>query len=333
MRTHPLGDSGLSVSDLGLGLAAVGRPAYITLGRATDFEADRSPARMRALSHALLDAAVGAGIRYVDVARSYGRAEEFLAEWIATRGSDEPLPIIGSKWGYEYTGEWRMDSPVHEQKEHSRARFARQLAESTRLLGDRLALYQIHSATIESGCLDDTGLRKALVEARDAGAFRAIGITLSGPRSAETLRRALECRVGSARVFDVVQATFNVLEPSLAAELRRAHDAGLGVIVKEVHANGRLTPANRRPEDTGLLAHVRAVAERHDVPIDRVAIAFARAHGFVDVVLSGAATSPHLASHVAATTLVLDADDRRILAGLAEAPDRYWSTRAGLPWQ
>ena len=32
-------------AQLGLGLAAVGRPAYLTLGRDDDLPADRSPAR------------------------------------------------------------------------------------------------------------------------------------------------------------------------------------------------------------------------------------------------------------------------------------------------
>lgn len=333
MRTTRLGDTGLVASEVGLGLAAVGRPAYITLGRARDLAGDRSPAAMRARTHALLDAAVAAGVRYVDVARSYGRAEEFLASWLERRGPAAEAITVGSKWGYEYTGGWRIDAAVHERKEHSRARYERQLAESTRLLGSRLALYQIHSATIESGCLDDADLLEALVAARRAGRHRAIGLTLSGPRSAETLDRALSLRAGGERVFDVVQATFNVLEPSAAPSLARAHDAGLGVVAKEVFANGRLSPANDRGEDAAVLAQVGAVARRRSVPIDRVAIAFVLAHPFVDVALSGAATTDQLASHVAGAALDLDDADRHALAAAAEPVDRYWRARAGLAWR
>src|SRR5262249_61078597 len=83
--TRELGRTGLKVSRIGLGLAAVGRPAYITLGRSTDLGADRTVTAMRTRSHALLDAADAAGVRYVDVARSYGRAEQFLVEWLSTR--------------------------------------------------------------------------------------------------------------------------------------------------------------------------------------------------------------------------------------------------------
>ena len=34
---------------------------------------------------AVLDAAFDAGIRYIDAARSYGRAEDFVASWLRER--------------------------------------------------------------------------------------------------------------------------------------------------------------------------------------------------------------------------------------------------------
>jgi aryl-alcohol dehydrogenase-like predicted oxidoreductase len=67
------------VSPLGLGLAALGRPAYINLGRQRDFGPDRNVARMERRCHEMLDAAYAAGIRYIDTARSYGLAESFRA--------------------------------------------------------------------------------------------------------------------------------------------------------------------------------------------------------------------------------------------------------------
>src|SRR6185503_7203187 len=112
--------------------------------------------------HAVLDEARAHGVTYFDVARSYGRAEEFLAHWLADRAASTGDCTIGSKWGYTYTAGWRVDAKVHESKDHSLATFTRQLAESRALLGDRLALYQVHSATIESGILDDTAVLAAL---------------------------------------------------------------------------------------------------------------------------------------------------------------------------
>ena len=85
MESRPLGSTGLSVSRLGLGLAALGRPGYINIGHAADMGSDRAVNNMEARAHAVLDAAYAVGICYFDAARSYGRAESFLASWLATR--------------------------------------------------------------------------------------------------------------------------------------------------------------------------------------------------------------------------------------------------------
>jgi len=148
---RPLGRTGLSVSRLGLGLAALARPGYITLGRGDDLPAARTPEALYERSAALLDAARAAGVRYVDVARSYGRAEEFLARWLDERHVARATLTVGSKWGYRYTAGWAVQAAVHEEKELSLARFRAQLAETRTLLGPWLDLYQIHSATAESG--------------------------------------------------------------------------------------------------------------------------------------------------------------------------------------
>ena len=70
---------------IGLGLAALGRPGYINLGHGDDLGADRSPEAMERGAHAVLDAALSLGVRYLDAARSYGRAEDFLGSWLTAR--------------------------------------------------------------------------------------------------------------------------------------------------------------------------------------------------------------------------------------------------------
>jgi aryl-alcohol dehydrogenase-like predicted oxidoreductase len=57
MNTRSLGATGLSVSRLGLGLAALGRPGYINIGHAADIGSDRAVATMKAQAYAVLDAA------------------------------------------------------------------------------------------------------------------------------------------------------------------------------------------------------------------------------------------------------------------------------------
>jgi len=326
-----LGDTSLSITPLGVGLAAIARPGYMTLGRDTDLP-DRSVDALYARCVAVLDAATALGVRYVDVARSYGRAEEFVARWLTERSVAPGEVTIGSKWGYRYTAGWRVDADVHEQKELSLERFTGQLAESRALLDGHLALYQIHSATLESGVLDDQRVIAALVEARRRGDFAALGLTLTGTSARTTLDRALALRLDGERVFDVVQATCNVLEPSLAGPLAAARASGVGVIVKEAHANGRLTPANARPEDAALRTRLETLAATSGLAIDQLAVAFVRARGAADVVLSGAATTAQLASHAAAIDAPLDASTVAALEELGETPEVYWRTRGALAW-
>src|SRR4051794_37267301 len=172
---------------IGLGLAAVGRPGYINLGHDTDLPGERTVAALRRRVHVLLDEAYAAGVRYVDVARSYGRAEEFLSDWLRAR--PDPSVVVGSKWGYTYTAGWQVDARVHEVKDHSAATFDRQLAETRALLGGRLDLYQIHSVTPDSGALTDATLHGRL--ARLAADGVTIGLSTSGPAQSATIRTAL----------------------------------------------------------------------------------------------------------------------------------------------
>jgi aryl-alcohol dehydrogenase-like predicted oxidoreductase len=97
---------------------------------------------MRWRTHALLDAAYEAGVRYVDAARSYGRAEEFLGTWLTARDMAPEEVTVGSKWGYRYTGVWRLDVQMQEPKDLSVDNLRRQLAESRGFLNDQLRLYQ-----------------------------------------------------------------------------------------------------------------------------------------------------------------------------------------------
>jgi aryl-alcohol dehydrogenase-like predicted oxidoreductase len=327
MERLPLGATGLSVTPIGLGLAALGRPAYIDVGRAEDLGKERGVDALRARAHAVLDAALDAGIRYFDAARSYGLAEEFLGSWLDLRALAREDVTVGSKWGYAYVGDWRMDADVHEVKDHSVETLRRQIGESRERLGDRLALYQIHSATLESAVLDDVEVLDEMTRLHEREGL-VIGITTSGPRQAETIRRALEVGGSGAAPFGAVQATWNVLETSAAPALADAHDAGWGVLVKEAMANGRLGPRGTGPHHEA----IDAVAKRHGVGVDAVAIAAALAQPWADVVLSGAVGAQQLRSNVDALDVELSATDLAELGALPEPPDLYWERRSRLPW-
>lgn len=325
MEERELGTTGLSVSRLGLGLAALGRPGYVNVGHGTDLAGATTPGAMRRRTFEVLDAARAAGIRYLDAARSYGRAEEFLAGWLAARGLARDEVTIGTKWGYTYTAGWRVDAERHEVKSHDLATLQRQWRETTALLDGRVHLLQVHSATLESGILHAGDVLDELARLRAEGAVRAVGLTLSGAGQAETLATAIALTRDGRRLFDVVQATWNLLEPSLGPALAAAHAAGLGVIVKEALANGRLV---RGPE----AKVVEREATRLGAGVDAVALASVLERPWADVVLSGASTLEQLHANVAANEVALDDEARRALAGLAMPVDAYWRSRVELPW-
>jgi aryl-alcohol dehydrogenase-like predicted oxidoreductase len=306
------------VSRLGLGLAALGRPGYINVGHGADLAGLTDVADLERRVHVLLDAAYEAGVRYFDAARSYGEAEAFLASWLGQRSLPSGEVTVGSKWGYTYTAEWRVDAERHEVKDLSLATLRRQLAESRALLGTDLRLFQIHSATLESGVLEDRAVLDELRRLRETGL--AIGLTVTGARQAETIWRALEIPV-----FDTVQATWNLLERSAGPALAEGHRAGLGVIVKEALANGRLTARGDIPS-------VLEASRRRGMAPDALALAVVLAQPWADVVLSGAATLDALNSNLSALAVELADGLDPELEALAEEPTRYWEERSALPW-
>lgn len=308
-----MSDEPFPVAALGLGLAAVGRPAYITTGRDRDLgdPSDRSIDAMRARSHDLLDAAWDLGIRYVDVARSYGYAEAFLGDWLRRHPGRAPQVTIGSKWGYAYVGGWRMDAAVHERKEHSVAMFRRQWPETLAALGRAPDIYLIHSVTPDSPALGDAQLLADLRELAETGT--RVGLSTSGPHQGAVLDAA---RTLDASPFSAVQATWNLRESSVGPALARAHDDGWTVVVKEALANGALV--TDPPEE--------AAGEAGDV----FALGAARARTDVDIVLSGASTPEQLRRGTEAPAVrVPDA----VLRRLAVDPEQYWRRRAERPWR
>lgn len=330
MQPRPFGQTGLTITPIGLGLAALGRPGYINLGHAADLNEDYDLTRMEQHAHVVLDAAWAAGIRYFDAARSYGRAEAFLSSWLAARQIAPVEVTVGSKWGYTYTAAWQVEAEQHEVKEHSLPVLQRQIEESRALLGSHLDVYQIHSATLESGVLENQAVLAALARLREEGLV--IGLSLSGPKQAETLKRALDVAVDGRPLFGAVQATWNVLEPAAGAALRQAHEAGLGVIIKEAVANGRLTARNDAPTFVTKRAWLEERAAELNCSLDALALAAVVAQPWADVVLSGATTVAQLQSNVAALVVSLPEEMLSRLEKIKESPDQYWATRSRLAW-
>lgn len=303
---------------LGLGLAALGRPEYLTTGHAEAVDGRFDPAELERHCHAVLDAAWLGGVRHVDAARSYGAAERFLGSWLARHSGRREQVVIGSKWGYAYVADFQRGATVHEVKEHSTERLDEQWPQTLHDLGGLPDHYLVHSVTPDSAALHDTELLDRLRSLSGEGV--RLGISTSGPQQAQVVRAALDLDV-----FTSVQSTWNPLEPSVGPALAEAHDAGWFVVVKEGMANGRLVV-----EQTPLGAAAGAAG----VGRDALALAAALAQPWADVVLSGAASVPQLQQNLAAlevgADLVAGLDDE--LVGMSEAPEQYWAARSRMAW-
>jgi aryl-alcohol dehydrogenase-like predicted oxidoreductase len=320
----------LKASRLGFGLAAIGRPGYITLNHGLDVE-DPNLGAMERRALLLLDRAYMGGVRYFDVARSYGRAEDFLATWLSRNPGVTNEVTIGSKWGYAYTADWQINAAVHEKKELSIAQLQRQWNETRTLIGSNLDLYQIHSATLVSGVLEDKAVCEALFDLRNENGV-AIGLSLTGLDQVNTLEHALGIEVAGQPLFDTVQATWNLLETSVGHDLAEAHKSGVGVIVKEALANGRLTGRGSADLPNESLETLKRAAATTNTTISKLALAAVLAQPWADVVLSGATTVDQLEDNLGATEIVVDASTLDDLESIAEPAEAYWELRSKLPW-
>ena len=319
----------LPKSPIGLGMAALGRPGYINLGHHEDID-DKSYHAMRQHAYRMLDEAYTLGIRYFDTAASYGAGEKFLGEWVFDRGFHAEGITVASKWGYTYTADWNVDVAQHEVKEHSLSNLKSSFVWSCLHLGRAMCIYQIHSATFESGVLENSEVLNRLADIRQDG--RLIGLTVSGPQQSELIDRALEISIDGEALFGVVQATWNLLEPSAGRALARASDAGMAVVIKEALANGRLTARNRDPCFIRQYELLEQQGDWLGCPLDAMCMAAAVSQPWSDVVLSGASTIEQLRSNYSALKINWQQQNEEALSGLAEDPESYWRTRSQLKW-
>jgi aryl-alcohol dehydrogenase-like predicted oxidoreductase len=266
----------------------------------------------------MLDVAWEQGIRHFDAARSYGLAEEFLGGWLRDHPGRREQVTIGSKWGYTYVGDWRLDVDTHEVKDHSLATFERQWPETLAALGGPPDFYLVHSVTPDSPVLGDADLLASLTELKSGGV--RVGFSTSGPAQGDVVRSALLQR--DSHPFSAVQSTWNPLEPSAGDALADAAELGWHVALKETVANGRLTWRG----DAGC-----ELAERIGTSPDALAVA-AALDTPASVVLVGPSTEDQLSSNLAGRELRLDESALIAVGELQTDPADYWSARSDLPW-
>lgn len=147
---------------------------------------------------------------------------------------------------------------------------------------------------------------------------------------AEAIRKAAQITVDGVRLFNTIQATWNLLETSAGPALQEAQALGTGIIIKEALANGRLTDRNTDRAFAPRRAVLAREAARLHSSIDVISLAFCVKQPWVDIVLSGAATTDQLIANLAA--LEIDEEAAAQLAELAQPPHEYWEERKRMAW-
>ena len=314
------------MSEIGLGTAAIGRPQYINIRQ--EEAAPFSLSNFRAKGRTVLDAAYELGIRYFDTAPGYGLAEQLMIEWL--EASAKPGLAVATKWGYTYTANFDPNATQHEVKEHSVEKLNEQWVKSAALM-PWLRVYQIHSATLESGVLDNETVLNQLAALKVEHGF-AIGLTTSGVGQKEVIEKALAVEINGIMLFDAFQSTYNILDQGLADMLKVLKNDGKKIIIKEALANGRMFPNERYPHYKPLYDQLERISQNYDVGIDAVALRFCMDSVLPDVVLSGAANVQHLAQNLKALDFKLNAEELDTLYNYGVPTETYWTERKQLSW-
>jgi aryl-alcohol dehydrogenase-like predicted oxidoreductase len=312
---------------IGLGLAALGRPEYINI---RDNDAiDKSEKAFKANSLSVLDEAYKLGIRYFDTAPSYGKGEAFLQEWNTSRKHKDA--VLGTKWGYTYVANWELGyTGKHEVKQHSLEKLLEQWQVSKAMLPN-LTYYQVHSATFESGILENETVLNQLYKIKKETGLK-IGITTSGANQKEVIASALKIEIENEDLFDSFQVTYNLFEQDTFDVLKTAISKGKDVIIKEALANGRVFPNKKFKQYSKAYQILKDLSNIYQVGIDAIALRFVIDNLQPTYVLSGASNITQLKENLKASKFKLSKQDIELIKAQNVTSNLYWNERSALSW-
>ena len=313
---------------IGFGTAAIGRPHYINL-KALPKKADFDLASFKAYAAGMIQKAYETGIRYFDTAPGYGIAEEIVAEWLSHQ--NDPTIEVATKWGYTYTADFKPDARTHEIKDHSLVKLKEQWSTSKKLL-PYLTTYQVHSATFESGILQNRVVLEQLAAIKEEYHLR-IGITTSGANQNEVILAAMEVMMHDKELFDTFQVTYNIFDQRLGEIMPLIKAADLRLIIKEAMANGRIFRNEKFPHYELNYTLCEKLAQKYEVGVDAIALRFVIDSIGPHFVLSGANDLMQLDQNVKAESFQLTAEEIEQLIRLQCNTIDYWNERKNLVWQ
>ncbi|MEW6512171.1 MAG: aldo/keto reductase [Bacteroidota bacterium] len=273
-----LGRTGLQVSLIGFGALEIGRDWGIGPP-----ERRKRPAENQAGS--TLREVLDFKVNLIDTASAYHRSEERIGKFIASRRREF---ILATKCG-EHNGE--PGTFYDFSYEAVRA----SIDGSLRLLQTNVIdILQIHFGPDPEQVLDDGGCVRAMKEAQEQGKVRWLGASVDGP----VLDRCIE-----SGEFDVVQVGYSLMRQEEEARIAKAHDRGIGVLIRSGLGGGWLTsraldvPANDRPVVVQKLLELCGGDARL---LTTLALQFLARNAGIGSVLIGSGTSAHVRTAILA---------------------------------
>ena len=311
---------------IALGTAAIGRPQYINIkkGKSKNFDS----VKFKEDGINVLEFAYNEGVRYFDTSPGYGMAEQIMIDWLKTK-KDNSIEVA-TKWGYSYVANFDPKAVIHEIKDHSLPQLLRQWEKSKELL-PYLSTYQIHSATLDTGVLDNEEVLNKLAVLKNEYELK-IGITTSGSNQAEVLKKAMDIAVNNKQIFETFQVTYNMLDQSLAEVADDMIKDGKRIIIKEALANGRVFRNKDYSNYNNLYNLLELLANKYDVGVDAIALRFCIDTINPFMVLSGASEEFQLLENLKSNQIVLEEEDINLLKSFKSDSSSYWKERKQLNW-
>ena len=323
LRKRPLGRSGLEITTVGFGAWAVGGGGYAFGWGPQD---DRQS--VAAMHHAL-----ELGINWIDTAAIYGNghSEEVVGRFLAeTPAADRPL--VFTKCGMV----WDPHDPVKfPTKTLEPASIRRECEASLERLGiEHIDLYQFHWPDVVGTPVEDSW--ETMVRLIEEGKVRCGGVSNFDVPLLE--------RCEAIRHVDSLQPPFAAIRRDVAAaEIPWCAQQGTGIIVYSPMASGMLTDSfsaervaamaddDWRKDDARFNSpqleknlafrdSLRPIAQRHDVSVAAIAVAWTIAWPDVTAAIVGARSPQQVDGWVAAANLELSPGD---LDEIAANIERY----------
>ena len=271
MEYRTLGKTGLRVSEVGYGAAQIGN---------INMPEDRV--------EEVLNAVLDAGINFIDTAAMYGQSEARIGKYISRRRDEF---ILATKCG-DYVGE--TDGQYHIVRDYSRDGILRTIDQSRKKLNmDVIDIVQFHGLPDPDD--DDEVAFEALLDARERGWTRFVGVSADGNAAAAAAQRW---------PLDTQEFTYNILYQESADNLMPAlKSQGMGTIIKRPISNA-VWQQKERPEGDYMggpwdRAQSIPLAElAGEMPILEFVLRFTLSHPDVCTAIIGSTNPDHIRANV-----------------------------------